>query len=428
MINHISISTALNSRYNPSKTLTIGEDATKIAEFLDCESSIKLLEETYGLIIVSDDINPALLYKCLKDEGVLFKTNDNLLEEYAKAGFYLIHIDDSGCTYRKRRARISLGMIVKNEENNIEKAIKSTKNKIDEIIIVDTGNIDKTNQIAESLGAKIIKSSQYNDDPKECIEHFGNAKNEFIDAATGDWILWMDADDEWCNIEKLEVSPFVDYYNVLLNYGKSNFYSVRLFRNNWNIKFIGAIHEVPWPTPNLRRAEAEFSVKHDTKEKPGRLERNLKILLKEYEKKPKDSRNLFYLGNTYREMGKYDDAIKIYHERLDCIDKNKDWVAERYLAAYYAAYCYACKGQWAECYPDAIKAIEITDMYAEAYELIGEMYYNLGNYAKAIDFLNLAYHTPKPKDYVFIREEMYDEAPLEWIKRCRLKIKQHLNI
>ena len=50
---------------------------------------------------------------------------------------------------------LSLCMIVKNEENNIRRALKSAKPVVDEMIVVDTGSTDKTKEIAQEMGAKV---------------------------------------------------------------------------------------------------------------------------------------------------------------------------------------------------------------------------------------------------------------------------------
>ncbi|MBQ7668058.1 MAG: glycosyltransferase family 2 protein [Clostridia bacterium] len=78
--------------------------------------------------------------------------------------------------------------IVKNEEANIARSINSYKNIVDEIIIVDTGSTDNTVNIAKELGATVLHYEWDND--------FSAARNVALDAATGDWILYLDA-DEW---------------------------------------------------------------------------------------------------------------------------------------------------------------------------------------------------------------------------------------
>ena len=83
--------------------------------------------------------------------------------------------------------KISACYIVKNEENNLSRSLESIKKVADEIIIVDTGSEDRTIEIAESYGAKVIKTLWEDD--------FSKPRNLAIEEATGDWIIFLDADE-----------------------------------------------------------------------------------------------------------------------------------------------------------------------------------------------------------------------------------------
>lgn len=83
--------------------------------------------------------------------------------------------------------KISVVLAVFNEENNLKNCLESVKNLAWEIVVVDGGSQDKTLEIAKSFGAKIIQT----DNPP--IFHIN--KNKAIDAALGDWVLQLDADE-----------------------------------------------------------------------------------------------------------------------------------------------------------------------------------------------------------------------------------------
>ncbi|RZB34876.1 MAG: hypothetical protein SRB1_00644 [Desulfobacteraceae bacterium Eth-SRB1] len=68
--------------------------------------------------------------------------------------------------------RLSLCIIVKNEEKNLEPCIESVRPVIDEIIVVDTGSADDTRKITEKLVAKVFEFSWCDD--------FAAARNESI--------------------------------------------------------------------------------------------------------------------------------------------------------------------------------------------------------------------------------------------------------
>lgn len=81
---------------------------------------------------------------------------------------------------------ISVVIITLNEEKYIENCIKSVKNFASEVVVVDSGSKDRTKEIAESLGAKVVFHKFVN---------FCDQKNYAKDLALGDWILSLDADE-----------------------------------------------------------------------------------------------------------------------------------------------------------------------------------------------------------------------------------------
>jgi glycosyltransferase involved in cell wall biosynthesis len=83
--------------------------------------------------------------------------------------------------------RLSLIVITRNEQGSIERCLRSAA-FADEIVVVDNHSTDKTVEIARSLGAKVIEAPDW--------PGFGRQKNRALEAATGDWVLSLDA-DEW---------------------------------------------------------------------------------------------------------------------------------------------------------------------------------------------------------------------------------------
>ncbi len=97
------------------------------------------------------------------------------------------HPNPSPSMGREFSATLSLCMIAKNEEDNIERALMSVKPVVDEMIVVDTGSTDRTKDIARALGAKVY------DFP--WTDNFSDARNFSISKATGKWVLVLDADE-----------------------------------------------------------------------------------------------------------------------------------------------------------------------------------------------------------------------------------------
>lgn len=144
--------------------------------------------------------------------------------------------------------KLSLCMIVKNEEDVLSRCLKSVKSIVSEIIIVDTGSTDRTPDIAKEFGATTL---QY-----EWADDFCAARNFSLDQATGDWVLVLDADevliyDSSKQITRLLTDNQVEgYYIRVVNLlgeppdlETSDDMVVRLFRNRREYRFEGPIHE-----------------------------------------------------------------------------------------------------------------------------------------------------------------------------------------
>ena len=83
--------------------------------------------------------------------------------------------------------KLSAALIVRDEENHLGACLQSIAKLVDEIVIADTGSRDRTREIAFAHGARVL-DYQWHDD-------FAAARNYAIDQASGDWILYIDADE-----------------------------------------------------------------------------------------------------------------------------------------------------------------------------------------------------------------------------------------
>ena len=112
-------------------------------------------------------------------------------------------------------SRISAVINTFNEEKNIKRCIDSLKNFADEIVVVDMQSIDKTKEIAKSMGAKVFDC--------DYVGYVEPARNFAIKKAKNDWILILDADEELLPSLKLILKDRVD---------KSNYNYFRIPRKN----------------------------------------------------------------------------------------------------------------------------------------------------------------------------------------------------
>src|SRR5688572_14882447 len=95
---------------------------------------------------------------------------------------------DSAVVRKKQRGRLSVCMIVRDEAENLARALASVKDVADEIVVVDTGSVDNSVAVARSFGARIGHFTW--------CEDFAAARNVAVGMATSRWILSLDADEE----------------------------------------------------------------------------------------------------------------------------------------------------------------------------------------------------------------------------------------
>jgi glycosyltransferase involved in cell wall biosynthesis len=147
--------------------------------------------------------------------------------------------------------KISACMIVKNEENNIERCLESIVDKVDEIVLIDTGSTDRTVQLAKKYTDKIYYF-EWND-------NFSEARNYSISKATGDWILIIDADEELVEERDGQIKKILEkcYYKGIntviidnlnfLTFDLKNYDEFKLprFFRNGKIKYQFKVHNQP---------------------------------------------------------------------------------------------------------------------------------------------------------------------------------------
>lgn len=147
---------------------------------------------------------------------------------------------------------LTIAIITKNEEEMITDAINSSL-FADEVLLVDTGNTDKTNQIAKSLGAKIIKSDGKN---------YSEWRNDALKAIKNKWIMFLDADERITTELQEEIKKIINsedetysayqiprknnYLGHYMKYGGwGNEKIIRLFLRSKLVKYVNELHEQP---------------------------------------------------------------------------------------------------------------------------------------------------------------------------------------
>jgi glycosyltransferase involved in cell wall biosynthesis len=309
--------------------------------------------------------------------------------------------------------KLSVCMIVKNEEKYLARALDNLIGVVDEICILDTGSIDKTLEIAEKYGAKIETGG----DPL----HKGQSRNRSIEMATGDYVIILDADEtirDPFKVREYIEKTLADVYYIRLAFMKGDkptlqYSQARIFKRG-AAQYKYRAHEIPiWD----KSAKVDWSsLVWEHRPPADRTEAKkiyaLERLLLDVKENPDAARPLYYLGRQYYYMGQYQAAIKNLQKYIDFEDAEYD-LAD---AHYYRAICYNCIGftNWAI---DSIyKAISIKPKHREYWSKLAEFYKQEDQPELAYAALRFIEKLPAPKwDYrweKYYGAEYYDVLAL----------------
>lgn len=312
--------------------------------------------------------------------------------------------------------KISLCMIVRDEENVIERCLESIKEVVDEIIIVDTGSTDNTKELIKKYDAKVIDYKWQ--------DNFADARNFSFSMATKDYILWLDADDivPKKSAEKiLDLKKVLDesidsvtmkyilgmdeYDNITMSLGRN-----RLVKRNCNFKWVGAVHEYLDVSGKILNTNIEVIHKKDKVSS----QRNLNIFRKMIkEEKTFTPRDKFYYGNElfYNEL--YSEAIKIYE---DFLMEDDSWVEDKKTACMNLSICYRNLKETSKVLSTLFRSFEYDAPRADFACCIGDVLLEKDNIEGAIFWYEVAANWMIPQDYLGLINEAY----YTWVPNLQL--------
>ncbi len=252
-----------------------------------------------------------------------------------------------------RRARpaegltLSLCMIVRDEEEMLPRCLEAVAPAVDEIVIVDTGSHDRTIEIARAYDARVIE--------REWTGSFSEARNTSFDAATGDWIIYLDADEVLVkdDVEKLRALTGQTwreaFYLVETNFTGSEEVGVavqhsalRVFRNRPEYRFQGRLHEqIAYALPgHLPERMGETLIRLDhygylgvVREAKDKANRNLSLLLAQQREGPPTSFLHYNIGSEYAALGDVEKALVEFEESWRLAEATPDGIRLEFLPA-----------------------------------------------------------------------------------------------
>lgn len=223
---------------------------------------------------------------------------------------------------------VSACAIMKNEISHVEAWLDNVRCFAQEIIVVDTGSTDGTNEfLAKQFDVKLISYEWQHD--------FAQAKNVALQEATGDWLIFTDADEfffqpvniieymrqlnkqssdidvVFCPIDNIDA----DSNNEIIN----SDVVPRIIRNHVGIKYMGAVHEQltkgrePWQDVKYVVADRQLAIRHtgySTKVIPFKYQRNYEILQQVMGKSHKPEMYYGFLSESLLGLAKYQEALE----------------------------------------------------------------------------------------------------------------------
>jgi glycosyltransferase involved in cell wall biosynthesis len=270
-----------------------------------------------------------------------------------------------------KRPRLSVAMIVRNEQDVICGTLESVTSIADEIVVLDTGSLDDTPSIARRWGAKVHQS--------EWTDNFAAARNICMECATGDWILWLDAGEQLSSQSAQKVRNFVDRtadpknaYLMMVEAPPADSLSspeqiaqVRLIPRAAKLAFEGRVRE------NLDASVAAAGMEIETA--PGRIlrhsrertsacriaraKRNLTLVAMERREHPHEEiRFLLAEGDAYSELNQNERARDAYARAIEISPPGSAGMLEAY---YGLLSCYHDDPALTECQLETgLKALE----------------------------------------------------------------------
>jgi glycosyltransferase involved in cell wall biosynthesis/tetratricopeptide (TPR) repeat protein len=224
-------------------------------------------------------------------------------------------------------AKLSVCLIAKNEQKFLGQCLASVRELAAQIVVVDTGSSDRTIEIAKQAGAEVHEFA-WNDD-------FSAARNEALKFATGDWVLFLDADEELLPahretiLQEMQAAPVMAWRLPIIDKGREQegcSYVPRLFRNAPGLFYVGRVHEQVFTSIEVRRQEwglenrlGKSALLHHgyTNEMVAgrdKVARNLRLLERAIGELPDEPNLLMSLGLELTRSGRLHDGLERYQQ------------------------------------------------------------------------------------------------------------------
>ena len=255
--------------------------------------------------------------------------------------------------------------------------LESVRGAVDEIIVVDTGSSDRSIAIAQEHGAMVVDFTWCDD--------FAAARNAGLEQASGDWILFLDADEaldatareqirSWTAVSGCD-GLFLNIHNYTGSgqQGATVNPVLRLFRNAPEHRFKGRIHEQIAVAICERNPEAAFHItdmvihhygyQTVVVERKDKVNRNLRLLQQAVVEEPEQPFHHYNVGVEYLRVGEAEQALDSFGKARKMIDPAVTSYA--HLLLKYEVRCLEHLQRWQEALGLVDAALELFPEYTD---------------------------------------------------------------
>jgi len=311
--------------------------------------------------------------------------------------------------------KIILISMIKNEEKIIERCINDALSILDGICVTDTGSTDNTvskvHQIFENLK---IPGQLYNDTFKD----FGhNRSNSFINAVdfcnnqgwdlNETYGLLLDADMQLVvkNFDKSMLKS--NGYKIIQDTTCLEYYNTRFIKMSVNWKCVGVTHEY-WDgsySDNFGKDIIYINDIGDGGCKSDKIERDIRLLENGLKENPNNDRYHFYLAQSFKDCGRFDDAINFYKKRIAL----GGWVEEVWYSYYMISKCYLLKNNPEKFELWSLRAFNFFNTRAEPIYSLVKYFRETSQHFKAYHYYLIGKRLNFPQnDLLFVEKDVYN--------------------
>ena len=324
--------------------------------------------------------------------------------------------------------RLSLSMIVRDAEDTLGRVLAGAATFCDELVVVDTGSVDGTRELAVQAGAQVL------DFP--WIDDFAAARQFSLDACTGDWVVWLDADDAitaevaariaaakdelFTDDLDLVWAPYLYAFDPASGACTFSLPRERFVRRQAGLRWVGAVHEVIEVPGGRGVLREDFEIEHRPAVERDHTDRNLRIIRKAYDDGDRAPRTLFYLANELRDAGQWDESVARYDDFLSTTSTG--W--EAYWAWVHRGRCLRALGRDDDARDSYLAAVACDPTRAEAFTGLGRIHYDRAEWAAAVPFFAAAAALPLP-GHGFVDVVDYRYGALDFLGVCLANSGRH---